>query len=151
MHAATDEEENANELRFGDVDFDKVQSLTNDEMYYLLTKRIENGYNNELVSQTYAYLDRVATSKVSDELEVLTMQLGEKLRNIKLFQADNAQKSTPLHAFEVASLANLIKEDDVSPDEVFSLLPSMKRFGVDQVQRVIELVVDAKAKTSSVL
>ncbi len=77
MHAATDEEENANELRFGDVDFDKVQSLTNDEMYYLLTKRIENGYNNELVSQTYAYLDRVATSKVSDELEVLTMQLGE--------------------------------------------------------------------------
>lgn len=77
MHAATDEDENANELRFGDVDFDKVQCLTNDEMYFLLTKRIENGYSNDLVNQTYAYLDRVATTKVSDELDTMTMELGE--------------------------------------------------------------------------
>ena len=47
MHAATDEEENANELQFGDVNFDEVQSLTNDEMYYLLTKRQEAGLTNE--------------------------------------------------------------------------------------------------------
>jgi hypothetical protein len=47
MHAATDEEENTKELKFGDVDFEKVQTLTNDEMYYLLTKRQNAGITNE--------------------------------------------------------------------------------------------------------
>lgn len=77
MHSATDEEENTKELKFGEVEFDKVQTLTNDEMYYLLTKRQEQGMNNELVGQTYAYLEKVATTKVQDELEILTMELGE--------------------------------------------------------------------------
>lgn len=47
MHASTDDEENAIELKFGDIDFQKVQCLTNDEMYYLLTKRQAAGLTNE--------------------------------------------------------------------------------------------------------
>jgi hypothetical protein len=47
MHAATDEEENTKELKFGDINFDQVQTLTNDEMYYLLTKRQDAGHTNE--------------------------------------------------------------------------------------------------------
>ncbi len=49
MHSATDEEENVNELKFGTTNFDEVQSLTQDEMYYLLTKRQEQGLTNEYV------------------------------------------------------------------------------------------------------
>jgi hypothetical protein len=47
MHAATDEDENTKELKFGDINFDQVQTLTNDEMYYLLTKRQDAGHTNE--------------------------------------------------------------------------------------------------------
>lgn len=47
MNSATDDEENVNELKFGAIDFEKVQSLTQDEMYYLLTQRQKNGLTNE--------------------------------------------------------------------------------------------------------
>lgn len=42
MNGTTDEEENANELQFGD-EFAGVECLTNDEMYFLLSKRQEKG------------------------------------------------------------------------------------------------------------
>ena len=47
MNVATDEEENASELQFGDIRFDEVQTLTNDEMYFLLAKRNDAGLSNE--------------------------------------------------------------------------------------------------------
>ena len=47
MSGVTDETENANELQFGDINFDEVVSLTNDEMYFLLTKRNTAGVTNE--------------------------------------------------------------------------------------------------------
>lgn len=47
MSGTTDEEENTNELQFGDINFDEVQSLTNDEMYFLLAKRHDAGITNE--------------------------------------------------------------------------------------------------------
>jgi hypothetical protein len=48
MNAATDEGENANELKFGNVDFSAVQTLSNDEMYLLLLDRQrKSGFSNE--------------------------------------------------------------------------------------------------------
>lgn len=39
MHTATDQEENVYELKFGRLNFDEVQSLTQDEMLFLLSKK----------------------------------------------------------------------------------------------------------------
>jgi hypothetical protein len=48
MNAATDEAENANTLTFGKVDFEAVQTLSNDEMYLVLLDRQRNsGFSNE--------------------------------------------------------------------------------------------------------
>lgn len=46
-----EEEENANELQFGNVDFDQVETLTNDEMYLILLKRHNAGVSNEYVDK----------------------------------------------------------------------------------------------------
>jgi len=43
----TNDAEDANELQFGDFNFAEVQSLTNDEMYFLLTRRNKAGITNE--------------------------------------------------------------------------------------------------------
>lgn len=47
MNVTTDEEENALELQFGDINFDEVETLTNDEMYFLLLERHDAGITNE--------------------------------------------------------------------------------------------------------
>ena len=99
MSGVTDEVENANELQFGDINFNEVKSLTNDEMYFLLTKRKNAGVTNEYVKcifflhcliyknvnayiyslfeQTFAYVERVATTKIHNDIETLTMELSE--------------------------------------------------------------------------
>ena len=47
MNTATDDDENANELQFGSIDFEKVDALTNDEMFLLLSDRQKHGITNE--------------------------------------------------------------------------------------------------------
>ena len=47
MSATIEEDENANELQFGNINFDEVETLTNDEMYLLLAKRHNAGMTNE--------------------------------------------------------------------------------------------------------
>ena len=47
MSATTEEDENANELHFGNINFDEVETLTNDETYMLLAKRQNAGMSNE--------------------------------------------------------------------------------------------------------
>lgn len=42
-----EEKENALELQFGDIKFDQVQCLTQDEMFLLLSKRLQDGITNE--------------------------------------------------------------------------------------------------------
>eukprot|EP01039_Chlorochromonas_danica_P009851 gene9851-10897_t len=147
MNAATDEQENVNELKFGALNFDKVQSLTQDEMFFLLAQRQQSGLTNELFDSTYAYLEKVASSRDHTALENLTMELGEKLRGLKL-QRVNDSKLIPLHAYEVASLANLIKDEDATVEEMLSLVPSLSRFPDDQIEIAINIVVEAKARAS---
>lgn len=47
MSAMVEEDENSNELQFGNINFDEVETLTNDEMYLLLAKRHNAGMSNE--------------------------------------------------------------------------------------------------------
>lgn len=47
MSATIEEDENANELQFGNINFDEVETLTNDEMYLVLVKRHNAGVSNE--------------------------------------------------------------------------------------------------------
>lgn len=47
MHASLDEEENANELQFGDIDFNNVKPLSLDELYAHLKHPIYAGLSNE--------------------------------------------------------------------------------------------------------
>lgn len=47
MSAMIEEDENANELQFGGINFEEVETLTNDEMYLLLAKRHNAGMTNE--------------------------------------------------------------------------------------------------------
>jgi hypothetical protein len=47
MSATIEEDENANELQFGNINFDEVETLTNDEMYLVLLKRHNAGVSNE--------------------------------------------------------------------------------------------------------
>eukprot|EP00981_Chlorochromonas_danica_P000199 scaffold50_cov162-Ochromonas_danica.AAC.17 len=55
MNAATDEQENVNELKFGALNFDKVQSLTQDEMFFLLAQRQQSGLTNEYLPPLPSY------------------------------------------------------------------------------------------------
>lgn len=50
MNTATDGQEDVNALKFDDVNFDKVQSLTQDEMFFLLAQRQQSGLTNEYSS-----------------------------------------------------------------------------------------------------
>lgn len=92
-------------------------------------------------------------------------QIDRKVRRLNLKRIADG-KLVPLHAFETASLANLVKDvidlsylfhdcllmnvlfiqEETSSDEVLSLIPSMSRFPMDQVEIAIRIVVDAKSK-----
>jgi hypothetical protein len=47
MSATIEDDENANELQFGNINFDEVETLTNEEMFLLLAKRHNAGMSNE--------------------------------------------------------------------------------------------------------
>jgi hypothetical protein len=47
MSATIEEDENANELQFGNIDFEETETLTNDEVYLLLLRRQNAGVTNE--------------------------------------------------------------------------------------------------------
>jgi hypothetical protein len=100
MSATIEEDENANELQFGNIDFEETETLTNDEVYLLLLRRQNAGVTNEwvlrfvlchirfwatdvllfccsLFEQTFNYLERVTTTKVAVDIETLTVELRE--------------------------------------------------------------------------
>jgi hypothetical protein len=58
--------------------------------------------------QTLSYIEKVATTKNSEDITTLSKELGIQLRELEL-ERKGDHKKVPLHPFEVASLANLIK------------------------------------------
>jgi len=51
-----------------------------------------------------------------------------------------------LHKFEACCLANFIRDDDSSVQEVLSLLPSMAIYALDDIEMVIGKIMAVKEK-----
>mmetsp|Transcript_8151 Transcript_8151/g.13551 ORF Transcript_8151/g.13551 Transcript_8151/m.13551 type:complete len:121 (-) Transcript_8151:49-411(-) len=111
MSATIEGDENANELEFGDTDFvNDTEILNNDEVYVLLLQRksVANSAN-ELFTQTFSYVERTATTKKQEDLEQLTLNLRQKLSGLKLQRISDGKK-VDLHKYEIACLANFIRD-----------------------------------------
>jgi len=140
-----EDNENACTLDFGEVDFEQLEVLTNDEVFLLLGRRLEEGVTNDLLQQTYAYVERVASTKINTSIEHLTMEMREILGDIKLRKTSGGNPE-PLHKFEACCLANFIRDDDSSVQEVLSLLPSMAIYALDDIEMVIGKIMAVKEK-----
>ena len=110
------DDENAAELSFGaEFDFNeksdesRLKCLTNDQVFFLLSRQLQKQqHTTETFDQTYSFIEKVATTKVQVDLATLVQELGVQLRELEL-ERKGDHKMVKLHAFEVASLANLIK------------------------------------------
>lgn len=114
------EEEDAANLEFGEeFDFNAAQDmsslkcLTNDQVFFLLSRQLQKQHQfgqqtTETFDQTYAFIGKVATTKVQEDIATLVTELGIQLRELEL-ERKGDHKMVKLHPFEVASLANLIK------------------------------------------
>ena len=58
--------------------------------------------------QTINFIEKVATTKIHEDIANLIAELGIQLRELELERKED-HKIVKLHPFEVASLANLIK------------------------------------------
>lgn len=58
--------------------------------------------------QTISFIEKVATTKIHEDIANLIAELGIQLRELELERKED-HKIVKLHPFEVASLANLIK------------------------------------------
>ncbi len=54
------------------------------------------------------------------------------------------RKKEKLHPFERASLCNLVKASDTTPEEAIHWVPSLSRFDEDQLQIAIDTIVQMK-------
>ena len=114
------DDENAAELSFGaEFDFNeksdesRLKCLTNDQVYFLLSRQLQKQQelaknSTETFDQTYSFMEKVATTRVQKDIGTLVQELGVQLRELEL-ERKGDHKMVKLHAFEVASLANLIK------------------------------------------
>ena len=71
--------------------------------------------------QTLDFVGKVATTKVQDDLNNIIREVGIKLKELELELKSDGKKK-PLHKFEVASLANLIK---TVKDYTFCMTPPL--------------------------
>ena len=75
--------------------------------------------------QTINFIEKVATTKIHEDIANLIAELGIQLRELELERKED-HKIVKLHPFEVASLANLIKA--VSSISLMSYNPHMNSF-----------------------
>jgi hypothetical protein len=65
-------------------------------------------YECRTFEQTINFIEKVATTKIHEDIANLIAELGIQLRELELERKED-HKIVKLHPFEVASLANLIK------------------------------------------
>lgn len=65
-------------------------------------------YQCRTFEQTINFIEKVATTKIHEDIANLIAELGIQLRELELERKED-HKIVKLHPFEVASLANLIK------------------------------------------
>jgi len=143
-----EEQEDAAELQFGKdfADSSVCTCITNDEAFALLNTRMQDSHAlAETVTTMQAFLQRVVTTKIQDDLLRLSQELSEELNNIQL-ERNTDRQMTRLNFFEIASLENLVKSEDTNAEEVLNWIPSLSRFDTGEVEKLIQIVVNAKQK-----
>ena len=70
-------------------------------------------YIHRTFEQTISFIEKVATTKIHEDIANLIAELGIQLRELELERKED-HKIVKLHPFEVASLANLIKAVSLS-------------------------------------
>jgi len=154
MSAEAQDEVNAAELQFGrDFSFEpgddrrtQTQVLSNDDLFYLMEQTRHNPASGELsdtFNQTYTYLCKVATSTNEQVVLKVAETINQNYETLQFVRKEDG-KLVSLHPFEKASLANLVKASDTTPEEVLHWVPSLSRFDEEQIQKAIDVVVHAK-------
>lgn len=139
--------EDASTLNFGKegaFESDDSSCLTVDEVYYLLKRnkaKVGEKWNAEVALN---YVERLATTKLDQELLTLCQELALELKERELEGIDG--KPIKLHNFEVACLSNLIKSDDTSYEEALCWITSLGRFSEDSVTKLLGVIAERKQR-----
>ena len=99
---------------------------------------------NSQFESALAYTQALATHKDQDKTTEVATDLNEKLRELDLTRKDGVVKK--LHRFETCSIANLVKDQETTVEEVTSMIPSLIRFPDDQIELAIKIVIEAKER-----
>lgn len=121
-----------------------VQSLSNDELYFLMLRRTSNNIS-EQYTQTFSFVEKLATTKIQDDLKSLVTELDTQLKSIELERRVD-RKLVQLHKFEVSAMINLLRAEETTIEEVLSWIPSLARYSEEHVVKAINMVVEAKQK-----
>jgi len=145
--SGSSDNEDASTLMFGRegmFETDDSSCLTVDEVYYLLKRNKAKVGEKWTAEVALNYVERLATTKIDQELLTLCQELGVELKDREVEGIDG--KPLKLHNFEVACLSNLIKSDDTSYEEALCWITSLGRFSEDAVTKLLSIVSERKQR-----
>ena len=145
--SGSSDNEDASTLMFGKegmFETDDSSCLTVDEVYYLLKRNKAKVGEKWTAEVALNYVERLATTKIDQELLTLCQELGVELKDREVEGIDG--KPLKLHNFEVACLSNLIKSDDTSYEEALCWITSLGRFSEDAVTKLLSIVSERKQR-----
>ena len=127
------------------ADKDNVETLSNDELYWLMLRRANNPNISEQYSHTFSYVEKLATTKIQDDLQSLGTELKTQLESM-VFEMKMDRKLYPLHKFQISAIMNLVRAEETSVEEVVMWIPSLGKFNEEHLAKAINMIVEAKQK-----
>ena len=109
-----------------------------------MLRRTSNNIS-EQYTQTFSFVEKLATTKIQDDLKSLVTELDTQLKSIELERRVD-RKLVQLHKFEVSAMINLLRAEETTIEEVLSWIPSLARYSEEHVVKAINMVVEAKQK-----
>jgi hypothetical protein len=146
MNRATDSEENALELQFGNVNFRNLVCISNDEMWVLCKEKATTSRDSYLMS-TMEFLDKIVTTKNEIQLASLSESFRIKLAEMKLNLRSEIDKQASLHVYEMNCLINFV-DSNSSVQELLSLVPSLGRFREEDIEEAMTTVKEGKGQVT---
>ena len=113
---------------------------------------------------TRKYLDKVTTTKAKDDIATMSAEIRTKLKSTELM-AKATGEHAPLHDYEMSALSNLIQpvrspgnhlfhnpfylqyitiKVGATAEEAIAWIPSLVRFEEEDIDKAINIVVEAK-------
>lgn len=75
--------------------------------------------------------------------------VSRQLESLQLRKRGIEESRATLHHFEVASLSNLVKDEDYEIEEILSWIPSLSRFEDEDVITALTVVREAKQRAGT--